>query len=55
MRDYSYYEQAAAEYASLTDDLGDAEAFRQIVDAYEIEPNDQHWLRQAINELGPEE
>jgi hypothetical protein len=54
MRDYSYYEQAAAEYADLAEDLGEAEAFRQIADAYEIEPGDQHWLHQAINELGLE-
>jgi hypothetical protein len=51
MRDYSYYEQAAAEYVSLVDDLGETEALRQITDAYEITPRDQHWLRQAISEL----
>jgi hypothetical protein len=50
MRDYSYYEQAAAEYLTLVEDLGETEALRQVTDAYEIPPRDQHWLRQAINE-----
>jgi hypothetical protein len=57
VHDYDYYQQAAAEYTSLletVEGLGEAEAFRQIADAYEITPADQHWLRQAISELAVE-
>jgi hypothetical protein len=31
------------------------QAFWEIVEAYEIAPTDEHWLRQAINQLPAEE
>lgn len=54
-RGFEYFEKAANEYAQIVEELGDERAFAEILEAYETEPGDAHWLRQAINQLPEEE